>query len=1126
MPDGNLECYHFGLDAGSTTVKAVLLNDAGDILFQDYQRHQGKQREYAEKLIDQVKQTFGQIPIKLYCTGSGGSALAKLFSGAFFQEVSAVSEAVCERFSDIGSVIELGGQDAKMLIYPDQEKGQSQKFFSMNDKCAGGTGAVIDKIAAKLSLTNEQLSKMPYDGVTIHPVAAKCGVFAETDVNGLQKSGVDEEQLIASLVDAIVLQNLNILTRGNTLRPKVLLLGGPNSYLSCLVQAWRHHIAALWKKRGVSLPANVSIEELVFVPDNALYFAALGAVALGKKQHKPAGFMQVAPEIIPIIETPVAPPSKSDNKPLFTEQDDFEAFKAQYAVPPFTPPAIETGKKLTGFLGLDCGSTSTKAALLDEEGKVIELCYKISQNNPILDTQSVLQQLEEKLIARNLDVTITRVVTTGYAKDMLLDVIGADDSVVETVAHTSAATHFYDDVDVICDVGGQDIKLIFLKNGNIKDFRLNTQCSAGNGYFLHNTVQGYGIAMEDYASIAIKAKKYPTFGYGCSVFMQSDIIDFQRQGWEVEEILAGLAAVLPSNIWLYVAAIPNLTTLGSTFLLQGGTQRNLAAVKAQVDFIQSRFLKADKQANVHVHKYCGESGAIGAALEGLKQYKESRAPVSRFIGFNGVAKLHYHITNDDRTICGLCDKNCRRSFIDVQSGLATLAPKVVGKVPLKDNHVRVITGNQCEKGLFESRDELKQVNQSFKQIERDYPNMADYCARKVWRHKSEIEHNPAMTRFGWLSKATPDRSHIKILVPRVLNMYALMPFFRAYFESLGITQIHFSEFTDEQMFKKGASRLSIDPCFPSKVALAHVNQLVEKYVGEQSDEKQRAIIFFPMIRTLPTQLNNTTGSYACPTVTMTPETVKAALTKENTDLFANQLKFHNPVLDFTSMTLLARQLYEDFQSVLSLNKRENTQAVKNAIKTLTRYKQHIQDSGKAIIDELVKSKRIGLVVLGRTYHNDPGLNHGIMSELQSLGYPVLTQDSLPMEDTSTTALFAKYGEDNPLAIDDIWDNAYSENTNQKLWAAKYVARHPNLVAVELSSFNCGHDAPIYDLITKIIETSGTPYFCFKDLDENKPSGSLKIRLETINYYLAEYQRKLQVERQVVDELSIPVEVIN
>src|SRR6185369_4467000 len=305
----------------------------------------------------------------------------------------------------------------------------------------------------------------------------------------------------------------------------------------------------------------------------------------------------------------------------------------------------------------------------------------------------VLEKLNRQIQDQGAELKILGVGTTGYAKDILKDVVGADAALVETVAHTEAGLHFYDDVDVICDVGGQDIKIIILKNGRVKDFKLNTQCSAGNGYFLQSTAQGFNVPVEQYADTAFGAKGFPSFGYGCAVFMQSDIVDFQRQGWKPEEIMAGLCNVLPKNIWLYVSQIPNLSAIGSRFLLQGGTQYNLAAVKAQVDFIESRFKGKEVKAD-----------AIGAALEAGRLWDNGR--VSTFIGLDACAHINYKTTRNEATRCYFCKNKCLRTFIDVKTNVINIdyKPPVRTKVPLEAGAQRLIIAT-CEKGTVENIEE-------------------------------------------------------------------------------------------------------------------------------------------------------------------------------------------------------------------------------------------------------------------------------------------------------------------------------------------------------------------------------------------------------------------------------------
>src|SRR5690349_8063337 len=283
-----------GVDVGSTTVKVVVIDgETDDILWQDYQRHETKQPEKTLEMLQAIHADFPATPyenFRVFITGSGGSTVSKHIGAKFVQEVNAVSTAVEKLYPECGSVIELGGQDAKIIIFKeDPETGKKKKIPSMNDKCAGGTGAVIDKINAKLRIPADQLCDMGYVGLKLHPVAGKCGVFAETDINSLQKMGVPPDQLMASLFDAIIGQNLSVLTRGNTLLPHVLLLGGPNTYIRGMVEAWKHNIPLIWKERGTPLPEGVDPQDLIKVPDSAQYFAALGAVEFGFSEEEGVG---------------------------------------------------------------------------------------------------------------------------------------------------------------------------------------------------------------------------------------------------------------------------------------------------------------------------------------------------------------------------------------------------------------------------------------------------------------------------------------------------------------------------------------------------------------------------------------------------------------------------------------------------------------------------------------------------------------------------------------------------------------------------------------------------------------------------------------------------------------------
>jgi len=933
---------------------------------------------------------------------------------------------------------------------------------------------------------------------------------------------------MASLFDAIVLQNLSVLTRGHTLRPHVLLLGGPNSFIRGMREAWQANIPRMWQERKVEIPAGSKPEDLIKVPQNAQYFAALGAIEFGKGEEDCVGCYRGFDQLIHYIEFGRAEEkAKSGGKGLVSNPSELDTFRDSYRRKKFTPASFQKNQTVAGFVGIDGGSTSTKAVLLDTNGDILCKAYQLSNGNPIQDTIEMFENLRGQVEKQNARMEVLGVATTGYAKDILKDVLKADVALVETVAHTESALKFYEDPHVIVDVGGQDIKLIILHNGRVKDFKLNTQCSAGNGYFLQSTAEGFGLKVEDYADIAFAAQAMPVFGYGCAVFMQSDIVNFQRQGWRAEEILAGLAAVLPKNVFLYVASIPNLAALGSRFVLQGGTQNNLAVVKAEVDFIHNSFRAAGKKPEIIVHEHCGESGAIGAAVESLRLWR--RGQQTTFVGLDAVRRIEYRSTRNEDTRCNFCKNNCLRTFIDIKT---TNTPqnfvpiKKVTKVPLMEGEQRLIIAT-CEKGTVEDVNEMKQIKAGIESLKDAHPNFVDIASKEVFRPRNPRSVSDAIPARVWTNSARErirlmeNRKKLRIGIPRVLNAYAYAPLFNGYLASLGVQpeNIIYSDYTSPELYRAGSSRGAIDPCFPAKIGIPHVYNLIQ----EKHRKKPLQVIFFPMYDVLTTPLLKVVGNNACPTVTATPETVKAAFTKESDVFREHNVTYLDPILNFSDRKLFAYQMFQAWTPLLGLSEEENDRAIEVGYECLKDYESSIRRRAREVLDQLEREDRIGIVMLGRVYHHDPGLNHEIMDEFQKLGYPIFSQNTLPLDEDLLERLF---GEEvraglitSPLEITDVWKNSYSCSTNHKVWAAKFTARHPNLVALEMSSFKCGHDAPIYGVIEGIIEQSGTPYFCFKDLDENKPSGSIKIRVETIDYFLRRYRDTIIERRKAREQME-------
>jgi predicted CoA-substrate-specific enzyme activase len=931
---------------------------------------------------------------------------------------------------------------------------------------------------------------------------------------------------MASLFEAIIMQNLAVLTRGNTLRPTVLLLGGPNTYIKGMMDCWKYNIPKVWEERNFPLPAGKDPADLIMVPENAQYFAALGCVRFGLDEDESLGVYKGTEKLDHYIHFGrQEEKAKKGGGGLCKTESEMDDFKNRYKPKKFIPHTFKPGEHVQSFMGIDGGSTSTKAVLVNHKGEIMVKCYQLSKGNPLEDTKEMFQNLREQVESQGASLEILGVGSTGYAKDILKEVLRADVAIVETVAHTEAALHFYPKADVICDVGGQDIKLIILQDGRVKDFKLNTQCSAGNGYFLQSTCAGFGYDVKEYADIAFAAKSMPMFGYGCAVFMQSDIVDFQRQGWKPEEIMAGLANVLPKNIWLYVSQIPNIASLGNTFVLQGGTQHNLAAVKSQVDFIESRFKDKGLKPNVIVHEHCGESGAIGAALEARRLH--GRGQVTNFIGLDAVGNISYITHRSEDTRCYFCKNKCMRTFIDVSIADADESWKK-SKIPIAAGVKRLIVGNSCEKGLVEDVTDMREIKKGLDAAKKDNPNMAEVAAKAAFKsYAPPLVADPLPKyRFTAAQKKRAElmekRKNLRIGIPRILNVYSIGPMFSAYFEALGVPaeNLVYSDYTNEQMYKEGAKRGAIDPCFPSKVGIPHVHNML--YVHHK--KKPLDIIFCPMIDDLPTDLPYAQAHRACPTVTVTPEAVKAAFIKEG-DMFKEAgITFLNTFVNPLQPTVFAKQLFDEFKDIFGLSWEENQRAVNESYKAFDQFQNGIlRKQGREILERLEAEGRIGIVVLARPYHNDPGINHEILEEFQKIGYPVFTQASLPIDEDIVWRLF---GEDvkagtiqHPMDIADVWKNSYSENTSQKMWVAKYTARHPNLVALELSSFKCGHDAPVYSAVEETVTKSGTPYFSFKDIDENKPAGSIKIRVETIGYFLKRYREDMVFHNQKQTEIN-------
>ncbi len=1000
-----------GLDVGSTTVKTVVsLGASAEPLQVSYRRHRGDPAGALAALCDELPADATLTPV---LTGSGAAPLAELLGVRAVHEVTALAAALSARHPEARSAVELGGQDAKLLVL---EPGRTH--MAMNDRCAAGTGVTIDRCLARLGLDADAVPEAVYRPNRLRPISAKCGVFAETDVVNLARTGVSTPELLASLADAIVLGNLAVLARGLTPLAPVVLLGGPHVFLPVLTAAWRHRLAEVWRERGQP-------EGPIVVPAHALHFAALGAIALATEDDAVFSAPELArtlrrgpPASVHIRLAQPLSPAPSDSAPVPVP----EPISAAASSPP------------TLAIGLDAGSTRTKLVAIDASTGRLLASAQCPAGDPLADLPLLLDDLARALGAP----LITRALgVTGYASPLLAPLLDAEVREIETVAHARAARAVWPACDVVCDVGGQDVKLLALApDGALRDFRLSTQCSAGIGAALEACARELGVPLADYAREACAATRAPWFEPSCVVFLDAARVTLQRQGFTRGEVLAGLARVLPRVLWTQVAAGTAPAQFGRRFLLQGGVQHNPAAVQAQRDHLLAEVPGAE----VRVHPHPSDAGAIGAALAALEQPRaqprELRAPA-------GGTRLE----TSPATRCTACPSHCQRTFVTVPGVGAPL-----------------ISGHACSVG--EAALPPVQRSRNLTRVRRTaLPDlMAEEC-RLLFGPRAHPEPPPGVRR-------------LRIGIPRVLAMYRAAPFFRAYLQGLGIParDLVLSPPTSDALWRRGARHGSNDPCFPVKVALAHVHHLLARHdAGHRLDA-----VLMPHFTHALTQVTGTVDSASCPVVAGAPALVRASFAEA---LAARGIMLLDPVVRITERAEVEVAMHEALAPLTGATRDVSDAAVAAGYQALADVQARLTELGTAVVDDLDAGRRsAAVVVLLRPYHVDPGLSHRLGEELQALGWAVLTPRSLPRRGR--------------LDIQELSPECVNSGAAERLWAARFAAQHERLGVIDLSSFRCGQDVPLAAPVRELCESTGTPLAILHDLDETRPVAALRLRLQT------------------------------
>lgn len=736
--------YTLGIDIGSTTVKIAILDGEHNILFSDYKRHFANIRETLSDLLSDSYKKLGNITLHPMITGSGGLTLANHLKVPFVQEVISVATALKELAPKTDVAIELGGEDAKIIYF---EGGNVEQ--RMNGICAGGTGSFIDQMASLLQTDAAGLNEYAKNYNSLYTIAARCGVFAKSDIQPLINEGATKEDLSASIFQAVVNQTISGLACGKPIRGHVAFLGGPLHFLSELKTAFI---------RTLKLDSEHVIET-----DRSHLFAAIGS-ALNARED----VFYTMEEMVAKLSSDIKMEFEVERmEPLFASEDEYESFKTRH-----NKNHVQTGNLSdyhgNCFLGIDAGSTTTKVALVAEDGSLLYSFYSNNDGSPLKTAIRSIREIYAKLPE---DVKIVRSCSTGYGEALLKAAFLLDDGEVETVAHYYAAAFFNPKVDCILDIGGQDMKCIKIKNQTVDSVQLNEACSSGCGSFIETFAKSLNYSVEDFAHAALFAEHPIDLGTRCTVFMNSKVKQAQKEGASVPDISAGLAYSVIKNALFKVIKVSDASALGKNIVVQGGTFYNDAVLRSFEKIADCKAIRPD---------IAGIMGAFGAALIARERFAEGYE--TTMLSFEKIDTLQFETS---MAKCKGCTNNCRLTINKFTGGR------------------QYISGNRCERGLG------KQKN------ENGVPNLFDYKLKRI---------------FDYEPLAADEAKRGTVGIPRVLNMYENYPFWFTFFTRLGY-RVVLSPISNRKIYELGIESIpSESECYPAKLAHSHVSWLINQKV--------------------------------------------------------------------------------------------------------------------------------------------------------------------------------------------------------------------------------------------------------------------------------------------------------
>ncbi len=733
-----------GIDIGSTTVKVVVLDSGNKTLFSEYTRHFSQIKETLLSIVERAHEKLGALSFTAMMTGSGGVSMADAIGVDFIQEVVATANAVETVTPQTDVAIELGGEDAKIIYF---DNGIEQR---MNGVCAGGTGSFIDQMATLLQTDAEGLNEMAKRHKVIYPIASRCGVFAKSDIQPLINEGAAKEDLAASIFQAVVNQTISGLACGKPIRGNIAFLGGPLHFLSELRQRFIDTLHLT--------------EKTTIVPNNSHLFAAFGSAVSAKKDSKVLTFSQLLNNLRTVGSLQM---EVSRLDPLFQTPEDEAEFFARHEKEKVARRDLSTYEG-NAFLGIDAGSTTTKVALVSEDGELLYSYYTSNEGNPLKVVIAALNDLYSKKPDK---VRIANSCVTGYGEGLIKEALMVDLGYIETVAHYKAAAFFKPDVDFILDIGGQDMKCLRIRDGVIDSVQLNEACSSGCGSFIETFAKGLNYSVKDFAQIALESRTPIDLGSRCTVFMNSRVKQAQKEGASVADISAGLAYSVIKNALLKVIKIADPKALGKSIVVQGGTFYNNAVLRSFELISEREAVRPD---------IAGIMGAFGAGLIAREKYQEGYQTTLVFQ--EAMNSLEVKI---DHARCGRCANNCLLTINKFSGGR------------------HFITGNRCEKGEGKAA------------TNENVPNLYEF--------KKHLLFDREVLPADQAKRGT-------IGIPRVLNMYEDYPFWHAVLTHFGF-HIELSPYSSKGLYELGIESIpSESVCYPAKLVHGHVKWLLDRGV--------------------------------------------------------------------------------------------------------------------------------------------------------------------------------------------------------------------------------------------------------------------------------------------------------